>query len=378
LAFETRKTETLNEVLRINSDGSVGIGEVNPQKLLQLSGNDPDLRQNILSTSSANLVEHEFTVDNVVQSALYFSKADDSFYLRNKTAGALHLGTDNSNDISIETGGDVTIASLTGSGTRMVTVNGVGKLDEQSIPVNTDGQTLSFVSNNLTISNGNTVNLSALQDGTGTDNQTLSFDSNNNTLSISGSGNSVDLSSINESPWVQNNSNLISYGGNVGIGTSNPRALLDVEGRTRVGWRGYYNQIWIPATDIKPSKSTSDWEIEDGGNSIKFTDGSDGYFSSVIPVGYEATLVSIHFDGNPCDLVHASLNSAKFGVSEIELNGIYPNGFDDVPLSFNLDVEGGEGRYITIRLENYSGNQFIFSGAYLYLEKCNSGCGLAP
>ncbi len=58
-----------------------------------------------ISTSTANLLEHEFSVDNTVKSALYYSKADDGFYVRNKTNGILSLGTDNSSDLSIETGG---------------------------------------------------------------------------------------------------------------------------------------------------------------------------------------------------------------------------------------------------------------------------------
>jgi hypothetical protein len=56
---------------------------------------------------------------------------------------------------------------------------------------NTDGQTLTFTSPNLTIAGGNTVDLTAL---IGTDNQSLTFSSPN--LSISG-GNSVNLSALN-------------------------------------------------------------------------------------------------------------------------------------------------------------------------------------
>lgn len=49
---------------------------------------------------------------------------------------------------------------------------------------NTDAQTLSFTSPNLSITNGNTVDLSALQDGTGTDDQTISIDSTGRVFTI--------------------------------------------------------------------------------------------------------------------------------------------------------------------------------------------------
>ena len=98
-------TSGLTQRMVITSEGSVGIGIDAPLKPLHLSGNDPDFRQDMLSTSTSNLLEHEFSVDNTVKSALYYSKADDGFYLRNKTNGILSLGTDNSSDLSIESGG---------------------------------------------------------------------------------------------------------------------------------------------------------------------------------------------------------------------------------------------------------------------------------
>jgi hypothetical protein len=66
--------------------------------------------------------------------------------------------------------------------------------DADSSPTN-ELQTLGFASPNLSISDGNSVDLSALQDGTGTDDQTLSFV--NTTLSIE-DGNNVDLASLQD------------------------------------------------------------------------------------------------------------------------------------------------------------------------------------
>ncbi len=76
------------------------------------------------------------------------------------------------------------ILSLTNDGT---TVDLSGYLD------NTDAQTLSFDNGNLSIAGGNSIDLSALQDGTGTDSQTLDLTAN--VLSIT-NGNTVDLSAF--------------------------------------------------------------------------------------------------------------------------------------------------------------------------------------
>ena len=73
----------------------------------------------------------------------------------------------------------------------------------------------------LSISNGNSVNLS----GINTDNQTLGL--SGSTLSIT-NGNSVDIS---DNDWTLSGNNIYNANsGNVGIGTSSPAALLDIQG----------------------------------------------------------------------------------------------------------------------------------------------------
>ena len=65
------------------------------------------------------------------------------------------------------------------SGTTLTITDGGGTLEQDLSTLQSGGsetQTLSFSSPNLSISGGNTVNLSALQDGTGTDDQNLSTD----------------------------------------------------------------------------------------------------------------------------------------------------------------------------------------------------------
>ncbi len=176
----------------------------------------------------------------------------------------------------------------------------------------------------------------------------------------------------------------ISSSGNVGIGNNSgnnfvAQVPLDVEGKTRVGWRGYSDRIWISATDLVPSKSTSDWEVLDGGNTMRIYDGSDGYFTTMIPAGYQVVDVNVHFKDNACDRIYIHSNSAAWNVSGSSQNGMFPNGNSNtnVPCTVNPPIQGGDGRYITIRLENYpEGYQFTFTGAYIQLEKCTTGCGM--
>ena len=169
-------------------------------------------------------------------------------------SGNVGIGTSIPN-ATLEVAGSIRITNLSGTGDRMVITNSTGDLSSATIPVNTDNQTLSLSSNQLTISGGNTVNLNSLQDGdnqtltygngslsiTGgnsvnisgvnTDNQTLNFNSSTNTLSISGSSSSVDLSSLAAGDNLGNhsanvnlklNGNYISNdGGNEGIKVDN-------------------------------------------------------------------------------------------------------------------------------------------------------------
>ena len=83
-------------------------------------------------------------------------------------------------------------------------------------------QLLSFTSPNLSISGGNTVDISAIQDGTGTDDQTLSLAGN--TLSIE-DGNSVDLSGYLDNTDAQD----LSLSGNT-LSLSGDATSVDLSG----------------------------------------------------------------------------------------------------------------------------------------------------
>lgn len=132
-------------------------------------------------------------------------------------SGNLSLSQGNTITLPFTSGGDnwgsqtvQTGASLSGNGTSASPLNVVGLL--------TDNQTLSLSSNSLSISGGNSVNLSSYLDNT--DAQTLQLSGNN--LSISG-GNSVSLSSLAlPGLWQVNNVNDLFTGQAVGIGSNDP------------------------------------------------------------------------------------------------------------------------------------------------------------
>lgn len=133
-------------------------------------------------------------------------------------------------------------------------------------------QELSFTSPNLSISDGNTIDLSALQDGTGTDNQTLFFSSLGNTLSISG-GNSVSLPLIS---WGSVNGNINPILDRVySIGQEGLR-FDQIHGRKFFGTT--FSTYSLDATEVQLNGSTSATAL----NGIMYYDTSVGKFK-----GYE-------------------------------------------------------------------------------------------
>ena len=121
-----------------------------------ISGSNTDAQDLMLDSNILSLTNDGTTVDL-------------AGYLDNTDAQDLTLSTNT--------------LSLTNDGT---TVDLSGYLD------NTDAQTVSLTGTTLAISNGNNVDLSSLQDGTGTDAQDLTLSTN--TLSLTNDGTTVDLS----------------------------------------------------------------------------------------------------------------------------------------------------------------------------------------
>ncbi|MEO0731488.1 MAG: tail fiber domain-containing protein [Bacteroidota bacterium] len=122
-------------------------------------------------------------------------------------------------------------SELSISGGNSVTIP-TGGTDADADPTN-EIQELSLSGTTLSIEDGNSVNLSGLQDGTEdadadptNEIQNLSFNAASNELSIAG-GNSVDLNSLaggSTSLWTESGGNIYRATGRVGIATATPEA----------------------------------------------------------------------------------------------------------------------------------------------------------
>ncbi|MGQ3012812.1 MAG: tail fiber domain-containing protein [Flavobacteriales bacterium] len=151
---------------------------------------DISVVSNLLTTPSAeNVPGMDFRSSYVLSDDNFLSTTYSSpvlSVLKLNMDGKVGIGIQNPS-AKLHVNGDMRIASLAGTGTRMVITDANGLLSSQALPALTN-QTLSFGGTNLSISDGNTVSLAPLM-------QTLSLSGNN--LSISG-GNAVSLVSFKD------------------------------------------------------------------------------------------------------------------------------------------------------------------------------------
>jgi hypothetical protein len=165
------------------------------------------------------------------------------------------IGTD-AQDLTLSTN----TLSLTNDGTP---VDLSGYLD------NTDAQTVSLTGTTLAISNGNTLNLSSLQDGIGTDAQDLSLSTN--TLSLTNDGTPVDLSGYLDNTDAQTVSLTgttlaISNGNNVDLSSLQDGIGTDAQDLTSAVLSGNVLEIEIEngnsvSVDLSPVLSSLQAEI---------------------------------------------------------------------------------------------------------------------
>ncbi len=201
-----------------NNRLSVGIGTVaaNRNASLELADTDKGFLVNRLTTAQRVALETAAADGNPIDAAqeglmVYDTDIDALFTWDGTVWSAAEANTD-AQELSVATdvlsisGGTATVdltpyldntdAQELSVATNVLSISGgTATVDLTPYLDNTDAQALTLDgSNNLSISGGNSVDLSGLADGIGTDSQTLTLDGANN-LSISG-GNSVDLSGL--------------------------------------------------------------------------------------------------------------------------------------------------------------------------------------
>lgn len=164
--------------------------------------------------------------------------------------------------------------------------------------INTDNQTLSLTGNNLSILNGNSVNLSSLN----TDNQTLSLTGTN--LSIAG-GNSVNLSSLSQG--ADNGLSLVA--GNIGLGGAISRATTVALGTFGINFN---------------MNNTGDFNIQDAGTTVfSVQDNGNSFFANNTSFG---KITNPNYVVDIEDTNNASargINLSKTDNSNFATNGLY-------------------------------------------------------
>ena len=228
-----------------------------------ISGSNTDAQDLALTTNTLSLTNDVTTID--LSGYLDNTDAQD-LTLSTNTLSLTNDGTtvdlsgylDNTDaqDLSLSTN----TLSLTNDGT---TIDLSGYLD------NIDAQTVSLTGTTLAISNGNTLDLSSLQDGIGTDAQDLTLSTN--TLSLTNDGTPVDLSGYLDNTDAQTVSLTgttlaISNGNNVDLSSLQDGIGTDAQDLTSAVLSGNVLEIEIEngnsvSVDLSPVLSSLQAEI---------------------------------------------------------------------------------------------------------------------
>ena len=177
-----------NEKMRVTTDGDVGIGVTNPQGKLDVGERtDP-----VGGTCPIGYNHVDYNEDGFIDEGECWR----GMIVKNGTVG---IGTV-SPTLTLDVNGQIRIRGGSPFAGAVLTSDSFGNASWMSVIIDDDDsdptnelQTMSLEGTNLTIENGNTVDLSPLQNGSTTDNQTLALTGTN--LSIE-NGNTVDLASL--------------------------------------------------------------------------------------------------------------------------------------------------------------------------------------
>lgn len=220
---------------------------------------------------------------------------------------------------------DVTVTSLSGTGNRMVIANPAGDLSTQTIPVNTDNQTLSISGNTISLSNGGAVTVPSSADNLGNHTATARlFMSDQNIDAV-------------------NNINITEPGAGEGIawGGTNANWQIDVSPATRsngdgdlnlygtsnniLAWRPLYERIggtnyrvWNAGNDGTGSGLNAD--LLDGQQGAYYLDNTDNQNLSSSASGTNRT-VAISGGANTTFSVADNDNSASNELQNLSISG---------------------------------------------------------
>ena len=247
----------------IKADGKVGIGTTSPGSKLHVDGT-ATFTGNTGVTGTGNL-----TIRNTSSTGSGIIFMDTAWQAGiEHDAGKIHFRTGGQNDrMTITSGGNVGIGTSSPQGILNIFKNSSTAYDDTSDP----GQASSGSS--LTIQNGNTTVNSFSQV-----NMQVSSDSNRavgRVVTIAKGGASSDMAFVTENAGVRGEKMRILANGNLGIGTTSPNALLDVDGgKIRISSSGTRQlEMGTDATisfgnddNIQVRKTGSDLQFKTGGS----------------------------------------------------------------------------------------------------------------
>jgi hypothetical protein len=308
------------DAMVIASGGNVGLGTTTPSQKLDVTGN-------VAVSGTVDGVDISDHAGNTIIHHIRYTDAEAQTAVGAHTADDQQLSFSGT-DLSIDNGNSVSLSALQ---------DGTGS-DDQGLT----GASLSGASLQIDIEDGNsaTVDLSSLKDGTGTDDQTLTL--SGNSLSIE-DGNTVSLSSL----------------GADNLGNHTATTNLNMNGRSITNTRELYMQNWIRWADndglywgnngwhIYPA-SSSDIRIRSGSSST----GSLRLETAGSPRGY------LYWDSASS---MGFLNSVReWGLRYMSGNGYSPNLY--FYESGNESWTGNTGSDMG-KLEYHSNRFYLTSGA---------------